>query len=365
MDASAAALRKGTSDFLDWWFGELSGLVPTALRTALRPAARTIAVAIDEDRISLTRKEGGSDESLGQFDIRTGDFGPTLQALDRLVSKFPTARWRWGLYLDHNTALHDRLYLPIAAKENFYEAVEFQINRQTPFQRGEVYFDCCTVPGTSTARTLCVDYVIAPIAKVDSALQRLASMGVPVDFVTTQSEAAADGPRFNLLPHRGKSHGRRGTRLNAVLTGLAMLLAATVVYLSLDNDRRHAAALAAQVDSLRNEARVASQLRSAYAAEQRSRNYVLKLKRENDSVIKILNDLTRLVPDDSWISRFTYKGGDIQIVIHAPESASIVRLVEGSEQFAGAKMMTAVRKRKNESRESFTLGFSVKPSAGR
>ena len=138
------------------------------------------------------------------------------------------------------------------------------------------------------------------------------------------------------------------------------MLGGAVIFLTLDNDRRQAAALTGKVESLRSEARVASQLQNAIETEQRSANYVLNLKQDNKSVIQILNNLTRLVPDDAWVSRFNYKDGKIQIVIHAPESSSIVQLVEGSDQFSEAKMMTAVRKDKNTNRERFTLSFSAK-----
>ena len=363
MEASAAALRKGTSDFMGWWFGELSALVPTPLRQALKPTERTIAVTIDENRISLTKIEGGDTEPLGQFATKSDKFDAPQQELVQLLTKFPTGRWRWGLYLESDAVLVDRLLLPIATKENFYEAVEFQVNRQTPFQRSEIYFDCSPIAEDTTSRTLCVDYIIAPLEKVDTALRRLTSIGIPVDFVTTVSELSGEQPRFNLLSDHTPPHRHRGTRLNAGLAILAVFLGGAAIYLTLDNDRRHAAALSAQVESLRNQARIASQLRSTFESEQRSVNYVLDLKRDHNSVIQILNDLTRLLPDDSWISRFTYKGGKIRIVIHAPESSSIVRLVEGSDRFSGAKMMTAVRKLKDANRERFTLSFSTKPVA--
>lgn len=360
MEASAAAIRKGTNEFMGWWFGELSTLVPTPLRRALQPAERTIAVTIDKNRISLTRIEGGNSERLGQFAISGDNFDPSHRDLDQLIAKFPTARWRWGLYLEGDAVLRDRLHLPIAAKENFYEAVEFQVDRQTPFQRSEIYFDCHPVAADTTSRTFCVDYIIAPLEKIDATVRSLTSIGIPVDFVTTISELSATQPRFNLLSNHNPPHRQRGIKLNVGLAIFGLLLGGAALYLTLDNDRRYATALSTKVEHLRNEARIASRLRSEIESEQRSVNYVLNLKRDNDPVIKILNDLTRLLPDDSWVSRFTYKGGQIQIVVHAPESASIVGLVEGSDRFSSAKMMTAVRKDKDANRERFTLGFSSK-----
>ena len=105
METSAAALRKGTSDFMGWWLGELSELVPTPLRHALKPAERTIAVTIDENRISLTKIEGGNTEPLGNFATQSNEFGTSPRELDQLLTKFPTGRWRWGLYLKGDAVL--------------------------------------------------------------------------------------------------------------------------------------------------------------------------------------------------------------------------------------------------------------------
>lgn len=348
---------------MGWWFGELTALVPAAVRRALKPAERTIAVTVERNRISLTRFEDGKTEPLGQFAMQDDDFSKTREELKRLLSKFPATRWRWGLYLGGDVVLRDRLHLPIAAKENFYEAVEFQVDRQTPFQRSEVYFDCHPIATNAAGRTLYIDYVIAPLEKVDTAVANMTALGIPVDFVTTASETAGQPPSFNLLSNRNPPHRHRGRKLNTFLAILAALLGGTVIFLTLDNDRRYAAALSAQVETLRNEAHVAERLHSEIASEQRSVNYVLNLKRDTDPVVQVLNDLTRLLPDDTWVSRFTYKGGKIQVVVHAPESSSIVRLVEGSDRFSGARMMTAVRKLKDANRERFTLGFSAKTTA--
>jgi general secretion pathway protein L len=359
MQVSSTGFRKGTGDFMNWWFGELSAFVPNPLRLALKPVARTIAVTLDGDEISLTRMDGGLSETIGRFTLDDDKFGAARTEINRIVAEHPTKIWRWGVYLGGDAVLSDVLHLPSAAAENYAEAVEFQLDRQSPFQRGEIYFDCRPV-AANTGGVFGVEYIIAPRSNVDSILRRLTAIGIPVDFVTSASDLSGVQLPYNLLPDLAPVHRQRSHRLNAVLAGLVVVLGGSALYLSLDYDRRHATALAAHVDQLRQEARIASGLRDALSAEDRNVNSVLDLKRDRASISKTLNDLSALLPDDTWVSRFTYKGGNAQIVVHAPESASIVGLIEGSDEFAGAKMMTAVRKLKNENRERFTLGFSTK-----
>ena len=363
MQVSSAGFRKGTGDFMSWWFGELSTLVPTAVRQALVPVSRTVAVTFDGTGISLTRIDGGTSEILGHVTVDAEKLGASSLDIKRILAAHPVKDWRWGVFLDDDAVLGDVLNLPQAAAENYAEAVEFQLDRQTPFQRGEIYFDCRPASanaGANVSGSYAIEYIIAPRLRVDSVLQKLTSLGIPVDFVTTLSDLGGVSPPFNLLPDHEPVHRQRSYRLNSILAACVVLLGGCAVYLAMDNDRRHAAALASHVEHLRQEAGVASRLREELTAEDRNVNSVLELKRERNSVSQVLNDLSALLPDDSWVSRFTYKTGKAQIVVHAPESAAIVGLIEGSEQFVGARMMTAVRKLKNQNRERFTLGFSTR-----
>jgi len=91
--------------------------------------------------VTLTVFWGGGAHTLGRFPL-SGGYDARPQELARIVSGHKAPRWRWGLYLDDSVVLRDLLKLPVAALENYREAAEFQIERQTPFRRAEVYFDC-------------------------------------------------------------------------------------------------------------------------------------------------------------------------------------------------------------------------------
>jgi len=133
----------------------------------------------------------------------------------------------------------------------------------------------------------------------------------------------------------------------------------------LDRDGRLAAALSARVDQLRNEARVAERLREEIAAERRNVLSVVTRKQEAPPFVRILDDLTRLIPDSAWVSRLDFRDGTIRAVMNAPESGSIVRLIEGSDRFSDARMVTAVRQIPVTGHEQFTLSFSAIKEAKR
>lgn len=358
MGVSATPLREGTGEFLGWWLGELSALVPKPLKRAVQAADRTIAVTLDQTHITLTKFDGASSELIGRFAMASDGYDNARHELNRIISSHTPARWRWGLYLDDNIVLRDLLRLPGAAIENYREAVEFLIERQTPFRRNEVYFDCRPLTPAASTNLVGVEFIIARRDRMEAALRSVKAMGISVDFVTADFDRATGGAPFNLLPSSTSPRRRKPVGLNLALASLALLLGGLLVYLPMAHDRRTAALLSTHVEQLRNEARVAARLRDQIEAEQRNMRSVIDRKQETLPFTRILNNLTRLIPDTAWVSRLDYKDGTIRVVIHAPESGSIIRLIEGSDWFSDAKMVTAVRRQANTGRERFTLSFS-------
>ncbi|MFT5438337.1 MAG: general secretion pathway protein L [Alphaproteobacteria bacterium] len=351
MGVGATDLREGFGEFRGWWLGELSALMPKSLLRALQPANRTIAVTLDDDHITLTKNDGASSEVIGCYDTTNPD-------LDKIVAAHPSSRWQWGLYLGDDIVLRDLLRLPGAAIENYREAVEFQIELQTPFRRHEVFFDCRPLAPVASANLVGVEFIVARRDLVEAALQRLSAMGLSIDFVTATYDRVLGQAPFNLVAARSLSRRRQPARLNLVLVSLALLLAGLLVYLPMDRDRQTAATLSFRVDQLRTESRVAMRLREKINTAKREMLSVINRKRETPFFTSVLNDLTRLMPDGTWVSRLDFKDGVTRIVVHAPESGTIVRLIEGSEAFSDAKMVTAVRRKANSKREQFTLSFS-------
>jgi len=210
-----------------------------------------------------------------------------------------------------------------------------------------------------------LEFVIARRDAVDAAIRQAGSLGLPVDFVAPTFDAGAGRASLDFL--RAASAPRRPERriLNPTLACLALVLAGLLIYLPMQRDGRLAAALSARVDQLRNEARVAERLREEIAAERRNVLSVVTRKLEAPPFVRILDDLTRLIPDSAWVSRLDFRDGTIRAVMNAPESGSIVRLIEGSDRFSDARMVTAVRQIPVTGHEQFTLSFSAIKEAKR
>jgi general secretion pathway protein L len=359
MVVSTPALRVGFGGFLSWWFTELGSLIPRNLLRVLVPSEKFIFVRLGDDSITISKIENGKSTRIDEFFISGDDAELARQKFRKITRSFAPASWRWGVALDENLVLRDLLWLPAAATENLYETLEFQINRQTPFERDQVCFDCRIAKGGASTGSVAVEYVVVQRDIIERTLQRARDFGIPVQFVTATDEQAPRDLPFNLLPKEYRPKRRRFFRYNLVLAFAALLLGGLAIYLPMDQERRTVNALSARVDQLRADANVSLALRKKIEIERREINALVSLKREKTMLTQALDDLTRLLPDNAWVSRFTYRDGTLKAVVHAPETVAIVRLIEESTVFSNAKIVTAVRRDAQTGQERFTISFDA------
>lgn len=358
MNAAFATLRHGGESFFRWWFGELRSLVPAVIVRAFQPQPRIVRIEAAGRDLTFKRIADGTTETIATFPLESGPDDTSKRDLARRLKAYNPARWDYRLYLRNGEVLRDRIWMPAAVVENLHEAVGFQLDRQTPFKSDEIYFDCRVA--NASGSTVAIDVAISRRDTVDAAVERVRAAGIPVDFVTCDEPDGDGDPPFSLLQAKSSPGSGWKRRANMFLVALAVLLAATAIWLPMERDRERAQLLSLKVETLRKIANGSERLLASLETAQKRLGFVTRRKRTTPSVTRVLDDLTRLVPDNSWVSRFSYDNGTVRIVMHAPESAAIVRLIEGSESFADARMLTAVRRDREDKRERFSLSFSVR-----
>jgi general secretion pathway protein L len=285
--------------------------------------------------------------------------------LAAIVRAHPRDRWRYGLYLTDAIAIHALTRLPTAAAENLQEAIEYQIDRITPFNRDSVYFDCRIPKHPAGATTTPIEIAIASKAQIDDCVNRARAAGLPVDFVTVSADLTTDGQPFDLLPSEQQKHRGSPLRLNRVLAVLAALLACVAVYGPIHRDHARIARMDAELAGLAASARVAAKLEEEIAAANDRINFIVERRRDTPLVTRIIDDLSGLLPDGNWVTRFDYRDGTIRIVAQAPESAAVVRLIEQSGVFGNARLEAAVRRDQSAKLDQFNLAFDVGPQEAR
>ncbi|MBS0561868.1 MAG: PilN domain-containing protein, partial [Proteobacteria bacterium] len=90
---------------------------------------------------------------------------------------------------------------------------------------------------------------------------------------------------------------------------------------------------------------------------------VLRGMLEQPSPLQILNDLTALMPLDSWVSDLTIRGRSVEIVGQAPRAADLVATIEASPMFGKARFRSPITLLPDGHVERFDMTLEVKDRA--
>ncbi len=373
--------------FWRWWLGELAPLVPAAPRAALkrrrlRPllAFGTDAAVLWEPR--LVNGTLGFGES-ARIPL-AGDPAATLQAGRAAIDALPrrayggaVAAAKVVIALPPGQVLRKRLTLPAAVEQDLHQALAYDLDRHTPFKPDELYFDAAVVSRDSQRKEIGVDWAAALKSAVDHARRQAENWGAVVVAVTpdvpgSTGPAMTAASKLNLLPQATRQDEAwwRRWQLWAPLAalGVAALIA---VLLPIWQKRDYAISLSRIAEQARAQADAASALRQKLETMVDDYNYVLGRKYAFPSAVQIVDDVTKVMPDDTWLTQFELKnqtkGKDLhREMLLRGESANagrLVTLLEDTKLFTDAAPRSPTTKIQPGPGEIFDLGAQLVPAA--
>ncbi len=337
--------------FLAWWKDELVELLPPALRTRWRRGAAPCLLGFEAATLVL-RAPGRSSplatlpEGLSPEQARA--------ALRAATAGIDPTDLQLVLALGPQTALRRTLHLPIAAAEDLRRVLGFELDRQTPFRAEAVYFDARV--RSRTAAALEVELVAAPKQGVDPLLARLAALGIAVDAVDVVVDDTPLG--LNLLPP-GRRALRRDPRrrLNTALAGAALLLTVLALHQWLANRRAVLAAMHAEVVVERAPAARVAALRAQLEQGRSADAYLAHRKAEAPSMVALLSELTRTLPDGTWIDRLsvTTNPGQVGLQGESTQAAGLIERLQGAPMLANPAFQGVIQPDPQSGRERFYI----------
>ncbi|MGH7815792.1 MAG: PilN domain-containing protein, partial [Candidatus Binatia bacterium] len=112
------------------------------------------------------------------------------QAIVSLLPHFNSARDAVYLCVPQEQAIIQQVFLPLAAEGNLRQVLEYEIERQLPFKREDIYFDF--LPVGKKGEKLCVYVFATPKKNLTSLLSMLESFGIKPNGVETTVTALAN-----------------------------------------------------------------------------------------------------------------------------------------------------------------------------
>jgi len=112
------------------------------------------------------------------------------QAIVSLLPHINTTRDQIYVCLPQKQTIVQQVFLPLAAKDNLRQVLDYEIERQLPFKREEVYYDF--LPAGTKGDKLCVYVFAIPRRSLDFVVTSLESVGIKPSGIETTATALAN-----------------------------------------------------------------------------------------------------------------------------------------------------------------------------
>ena len=353
-------IRRG----LFWWLSELAQLAPRPLLRLLGHSGNpTTVLALGTRHITLILPERGrpSPTMLPLTDYADED----MRARVRLAMRGRRSEDAVTVRLDRDLVFETAVELPAAGEPSLRPILQHQIERLVPLAASEVTFDHRITARGPASNTLKVHLVIAKRATIDRALALARAAGLDPRRVIAPDGDDDPGERPGATPlilwqaRRRTSETVSHRHIRHALEIAAIVLSLTAYGLYIHRLERVRDELQAQVGQAREASASVMDLGRQVGQANESLAF-LQNRRDSVPPLRVLDELTKLVPEDSWVSQLVMRGRSIELTGYSPRASDLISRVENSAMFENPRFRSPITLAPDGSGERFALAFDIK-----
>lgn len=340
-----------------WWEGLLE-LLPAGLRRLWFPPVRRLWLRLEGEALHPVEEAGRERRELPGLSLAGGQ-GPALLVASLERRAIDGEVW---LLLPASQALVRTLALPLAAEPQLDAVLRHEIDRQTPFAAEQVVHAGQVLSRHPAEAQLRAELTVLPKTVLESALAALGPLAARLSGVDIDDAAHRAGRRRNLLPVvQRRPRADRDARACIVLVLVAVTALLLAGLATLGNRERALAGLEAQRDEAFDTARRARALRQQLEAAASAANFLAEQRQRRPAMLEVLDDLTRRLPDDVYLQRFSVEQDRVTLSGAARSAGSIVATLQGSPYLEGPALAGAVQQDRSTGRDGFTVIAELVP----
>lgn len=363
--SATARLTRSLARFFAWWRSELASLFPARLRQWWSESERVVVLVFDDAggaRFEGLRK-GRRDllMSIKMADYEDSGKGANLR---NSLAQHMSGSYSLSLCLARGTTLRRSVQLPLAAEENLRQTLAYEIDRFTPFKADQVYFDYRVLDRNAAQGYLTVEIILAKRSIVDQALKHASRIGLTPNSVAPCDDHLPAISPFNLMPG---DHSRRGGSLSVwfrlILAVFTLSMAVILLAIPLLQKRTAAISLLSPLSEAKQAVAETDKLRERLDKMVALHNQLPDRKWQDYSLLAALAEVTKLLPDDTFVTALDYDGKSVQIQGESASAAGLVEVLDASQLFKDVSFKASVAKIRGTAYERFHISATLDSGA--
>lgn len=337
--AIAADFNTSLKAFFAWWGGELSALLPGALRKQLCPTSSLLILSAEEGSARMIRCEGGDQREIARYQIDFFAEEPPLE----LVTAVSQVDVTTIIQLAADDVLMPELTLPAEAESNLHEVLGYEMDRLTPFAAEQVYYDCKIEERMTDPKRIRVRSVVVAREPVDRLVEAARRWGFAPAMVTVSGDTMVDpNASYNLLPAATITRDRNGLGLSRLLVFTMGVLLVIAVALPLYQQQMTIQQLDKQINDLVRQSKDVIALQDKMDQLQQESIIPLERKRKSPVFIDVLKELSTVLPDHTWLQSLDLKENELTIQGQSSTASALIALLEESALFRDVTFQSPV-----------------------
>jgi general secretion pathway protein L len=345
--------------FWQWWTQELKALIPPKLLNFLGAETKQpVFLQLYDSKVSLFEKTPEGNKLLACFTL---DAEGKRRQEQFFVEHPNLADCEKILYLHKCQGLSRQVVLPVATQDNLRQVFGYEMNRYTPFNEPDVYYDVQILAKNKEVNQLTAELTCVPKVLFNDIYHTVRDWGMEIHAAGYEASIAK---HYHLLPEELRPQISRGPLLaRNILAATFVLLLAAVMILPIYQQSRNLADLEEQLSVAGKKVKEIEKIKSRAKALLNDVTKLTALKVNEPSMVIVLNELTELLPEDTWLNSFQYANRKIQIQGLSPSASALIGILEESPHFKQVSFISPVIPDRESGQDRFQIAMNVTSAA--
>lgn len=345
LSSSQAQFFKSIKMRFQHWKRDLFCCFPNTIRKKLSEDD-SYQLQLNQNQVQLWRLNADEPQIVGELTT----LEPHL--LVDLLQSQQTKTAKIDLILPQQQVLIRKQQFPLAIKDTLQQALTFELDRITPFQAEEVWFDYRILEHQESLQKILVEIAVVPKKGLQPLIEHLQQAGFQIHSIRSQGAWET----LNLLPksYRPKINFR-SILTSGFLTILIIILLLAGLLMPLWNKRVATIATIHKLDEVKAQSEEVLKIREQLELNQKEAHFVANLRKSYIPSIQILNELTRLLPNDTWLRYLKLKDNKLDIKGESNQASTLIGLLESSPYFKNVSFISPVVQTRKVERFSIRL----------
>jgi general secretion pathway protein L len=252
--------------------------------------------------------------------------------------------------------------LPVATQSHLPEIIRHEIEKRSGFSADDTYYAFKVTPSNSISETLRVLLVVVPRVTVDKAKAQLEQRGIQIKRVTAPYPSPlSEQAVLWEAPRRGQHRHAVWKLAAASILAFACGMGATAGVLKLNALKAEAMDLEARVGAIRSEIANGNILLDRTATITAQLSAVYHERSERPPTITVVDELSRLLPDGTWLQQLSIKDKTVTLVGQTPSTVDLIRILSASTLVHDPQLLNRVTTDRSSGLEQFTIIAALGP----